>query len=613
MRTLLFLPLVACMDIVSYRATLTPPPNRSILPQPPFCPGLLPMCGNGVIDKKNYSYSMMVPGLQFDEPRMLNVTVAIDEVCDDGNNLDNDGCSSDCMDLDAWVSTCELRVDTKRHYEDVFINANGTMYFSASDGIYELRPTLSHMASTLVAPKSMSVANMHLRDGVFWLWSPSTAAVWKTNGSDVIKVNDTGLQSTNYEGSFVEHASGLLLFCYDDNGTVVLNLDTGTLTHRAGRIPRVSIILYVSEAFLLITTEGGRVYVPLQGTMEIYGPRYTANFWLDAINTMVAPMSNGKSIPTNIDIIIDSTKANLLPWKQKSTVVTPWFLGSLHTSLYGLCSRGDSYLIALGNPAILNDALGHPDCSKWCSLDLPLTSNVLQKGLSTKGKTYYDVLVDLLGGSDPRPPYSSNVTNAFAQLQSMINFKPRFSLHPVTQSMFSWYNNSLFEISKTGTGVEFDDGTCLVSGMAPCSKCMWAVAGTKCQPCSTKANTWAWTVQCQGCSMGRRLLQDGASKVSFTVQAPLANVSAIWPEAVARGDFVDVTLPCTDAPATLRSVKATLEQSGLFVSTQPRVVYNPPKPPHQDAATPEWVTPVLYGAGITVASLSVIGLAAFLI
>ena len=38
----------------------------------------------------------------------VSLRLAIDELCDDGNRLDGDGCSSDCAWRDALVPPCEV-------------------------------------------------------------------------------------------------------------------------------------------------------------------------------------------------------------------------------------------------------------------------------------------------------------------------------------------------------------------------------------------------------------------------------------------------------------------------------------------------------------------------
>ena len=87
----------------------------------------LPLCGNGRIDKKaDYeAYYRTHPPLTLTQQELLpnrfdltnpttlhNITILADEECDDGNRLDLDGCSADCMHVDLWTSACEIEVET---------------------------------------------------------------------------------------------------------------------------------------------------------------------------------------------------------------------------------------------------------------------------------------------------------------------------------------------------------------------------------------------------------------------------------------------------------------------------------------------------------------------
>ena len=83
----------------------------------------LPLCGNGRIDNAtdyeryyathpSWTAWPMYPGSGFG-PRSgptqnVSLRMAIDELCDDGNRLDGDGCSSDCVWRDALVPPCEV-------------------------------------------------------------------------------------------------------------------------------------------------------------------------------------------------------------------------------------------------------------------------------------------------------------------------------------------------------------------------------------------------------------------------------------------------------------------------------------------------------------------------
>ena len=87
-----------------------------------------PLCGNGRVDTiKDYeiyflketrrprvSKRSMMGSATFNsaspdfDSMVYNLTLMVDEVCDDGNRKDMDGCSSDCSYIDLWTSSCEV-------------------------------------------------------------------------------------------------------------------------------------------------------------------------------------------------------------------------------------------------------------------------------------------------------------------------------------------------------------------------------------------------------------------------------------------------------------------------------------------------------------------------
>ena len=110
-----------------------------------------------------------------------NITILADEECDDGNRFDLDGCSADCMHVDAWTSSCEIAVEIMADfnnktlvYEDIiFDNARNVMVVSALYGIYSLSLTDGDIAvkARLIASKSFPVTNIFKQSNSFILYS----------------------------------------------------------------------------------------------------------------------------------------------------------------------------------------------------------------------------------------------------------------------------------------------------------------------------------------------------------------------------------------------------------------------------------------------------------
>jgi len=74
---------------------------RDALPEKQW---FLPLCGDGKIDKIE-DYEQWLPTSNAENADMVFMG---NEVCDDGNRLDGDGCSADCSDLDLFADPCEL-------------------------------------------------------------------------------------------------------------------------------------------------------------------------------------------------------------------------------------------------------------------------------------------------------------------------------------------------------------------------------------------------------------------------------------------------------------------------------------------------------------------------
>jgi cysteine-rich repeat protein len=112
--------------------------------------------------------------------RLYNLTVLPHEgeVCDDGNRLDFDGCSADCMALDLWAPACELAVvvaappsstittvsSSALEYEGlVYDPFRKAMVVSAADGLYRLdmaSDTAPALTATRIVSKKVRLAGL---------------------------------------------------------------------------------------------------------------------------------------------------------------------------------------------------------------------------------------------------------------------------------------------------------------------------------------------------------------------------------------------------------------------------------------------------------------------
>ena len=150
----------------------------------------MPLCGNGRLDSAaDYATYFASPAhyagtkLSIQRARlvskvpgvndMIEVKMGMNELCDDGNRLDGDGCSADCMTLDSYVSACQIPLNVDNIEDFMFLDA--TLILSLGDGIYKQTASkLEKLASKSAACKGLishaSIIYVYLADdGVYRL------------------------------------------------------------------------------------------------------------------------------------------------------------------------------------------------------------------------------------------------------------------------------------------------------------------------------------------------------------------------------------------------------------------------------------------------------------
>jgi cysteine-rich repeat protein len=227
--------------------TVKPTVNDSILTSPRF----MPLCGNGKIDKRadylayyanttNKALTLTKQQIlsnnymQLSEPdKLFNLSFIADEECDDGNRIDFDGCSADCMYLDLWAPACELAVDKSLEYEDIIYDTvRQRMVVSALDGIYslEIAPGDSQITSRLLASKAFPVTSIFRHSGALILYSSSQQAFWQlldattTSPSAQAQAtsNSTPTQSAQSKITFLRNLPNMTASSSDSEWRVIL-------------------------------------------------------------------------------------------------------------------------------------------------------------------------------------------------------------------------------------------------------------------------------------------------------------------------------------------------------------------------------------------------------
>ena len=178
-------PVLATVDLSAERTPgcIALPPSY-IEPLPST---FLPLCGNGRIDTiadyKELAASAATflaynPSSPMDPPSQA--TLYANETCDDGNRLDHDGCSADCMHRDLWVSACELQLDTPTSTLEGLVLQDGKGVLSMEDGLYSLQltpaPGDTSLSTALLVSKTFPVTTLPSEPRgsvVYCTWHPS--------------------------------------------------------------------------------------------------------------------------------------------------------------------------------------------------------------------------------------------------------------------------------------------------------------------------------------------------------------------------------------------------------------------------------------------------------
>jgi cysteine-rich repeat protein len=173
----------------------------------------MPLCGNGRIDTKadykafyastgtaplSLTRAQLMPQNHPDAltnpNERFNLTLWVDEECDDGNRVDLDGCSADCLHLDLWTFGCEIAVEwpstttNSYYYEDVLYDvpqAGATgMVVSTTDGVYALTIGFGDAAMKVrrIAPKAFAATSLFRRGASLYLYDPKGQALWQVPG-----------------------------------------------------------------------------------------------------------------------------------------------------------------------------------------------------------------------------------------------------------------------------------------------------------------------------------------------------------------------------------------------------------------------------------------------
>jgi cysteine-rich repeat protein len=615
------------LTLSNLRVNITRQPysvNNSIISLPQF----MPLCGNGRVDTKddyiayyrgsNLPLTMttqqilyMYRGLS-NPSELHNISFTADEECDDGNRIDFDGCSADCMSLDLWTSPCELAVDLKLEYEDlIYDTVRQSMVVSASSGIYSLDPNIDSASLTarLIAPKSFQVTDIFRNSTSLILYSEEQQAFWQ----------------------LVDGASTITLLKNIKNISKWTQADIHRHCHQN---PDGSVVVYDKENMFYLPTLTSDSYSACSYGMNVsactfaqYQPSGAALFTCDGVSIEIGSgicmILHRPGIKENVSLYLDVfNKISYATFTQKSTIVNSYSVSPLTDPItsdisFEVYHPMGGFMQGVFNPArnlgglslslgvfyftgdkTLLDMITVADNLKTCGLDRCIFDNDRGYDIfdpnplkNAQKQSWNDLLqakiseeasitppLNDLAAIQADPQRYERLLNAFTATFLTI-ISPLIALaiqkHPVTLNTWAIRKDRLIEISKSGVQLKRVDGKCIPSGVALCGDCQWAPNGRECRPCAqADATSWSWNMKCKSCKTGRRLLAGGTTTISFVLSGDLAAVLKVWAFAAIdpATKLITVTIDTTDPVAEMRSVQQKLLSAGFQVITRPYVV-----------------------------------------
>ena len=612
-------------------------------------PRFLPLCGNGRVDTKAdyaayYSDPRNLP-LSLTRQQLLyqtqgvvnpgavhNITILADEECDDGNRLDLDGCSADCMHMDLWTSPCEIAVDgPPLVYEDIVYDpVRGAMVVSALDGVYSLETSLdAAVRPLLLAPKSFPVTSLLRLVGSLILYSAKLQCFWRlpdgaSSATLLRNFSGTGpglLKAWDAQG-YINGAGSIIV--HDD--ARFLYFSTAEASPVSCNSPRLGRCLFAQPqgASSLFHCDNYTTQVSVlvgPGVCQIdpgtgASPGDTSLLY-DALYmtarqtgfTRVAPYSMDVTISPPEPLVSAFTAVLMYsPWGLllESPVASPRKLASTGLSPNQMHFIGDPNLARM--LTLQEDNCGPGHCVFDARLGYDLLAQNPYKGAGPA--TWTDVLQGSVAKEAGETPALANISAIradparYARLISVFADTFRWStaplailelqVHPPTRNLWALRGDRLVVISKSGVQLQRADGKCLPSGVGLCPACQWAPSGLPCRPCSASDPTsWAWAARCKGTACaGRRLLAaGGTTTIRFVLAGNLSTVLAAWPDAVASGSLYSVAVVTTDPVADMRTIRTRLAaMPDVQVVTQPYepiLVGTPPNTTPAPAPTPK--------------------------
>ena len=599
-------PVASDLSLSTLRSSTTLP-TAVAAAQQPLPSTFLPLCGNGRLDTladyralANQSSAALRP----------NLIAYATEVCDDGNRIDNDGCSADCMLRDLWTSPCKLRVDgSVGKVEAVLPFTDESMLVSNFNSFVLVnslpRPDDRILNATTVFSKDYRVTDLiRTRSNAIVAYSSSKQQLYSIDvgkKTSTLMLDLSSILQIGRSDPAYQYASGSdLLVLRDGHAIVLVSLATLTVRGKCAAVQSLDQAVYIDdpngEDVLTIRTPTGTVRVqPAAAPLgvqcteanSVWGSEAVGDIWRDSFRSILDTTGQSRTLAYNMSTFLANGNNTGSVFRGQSVYLPlGLWVESSSSFLRDLVNAPLKVSSAwVGHPALFGAYSSVPVCasSGLCALDVSsdydLVTGFSGRGTLTWQTRLQSVLKQVVTGiADFTALYTAS---AYAVLwgawtadvsQNGMGHRIRdFAVHPVTGNIWAISSDGwLYEISKSGVTVPVRDGTgrCMPSGVAVCEPCMWAEAGGVCKPCIQNATTsWAASMQCQSCGKQDVRIEFTASK---RFDLPSCAQGATWSSNDSGLNPLDVGFYTKTPVQCMRALAEVLP--GSPVVTKPSVV-----------------------------------------
>ena len=545
--------------------TIVPTRNTAYF-DAPLDPQFMPLCGNGRLDTRHNYETYYNPGMDFnhifkvpetillgdtgDASKRVGVKIFVDEVCDDGNRLDGDGCSADCLSRDKLDSACEIVVNwaSPATYEAIaFLSPTfrdrTDPIVAVTGGIYRLTLTdINPWALTpfLLSEKSFPVSNMIIFKTQIYMYSASMKTAFSMSvygGTSTMRaLCSMNIGATNEPGFFY-HTSDILYLVVKDNMNILLwKFENETCTSDPAsffsQTPLQPISMYFQDvnrptcvtAMLqgeTITAQTSAVDlcpgIPSHHTFSTSIPLdISTKPWIQSLSYAFAPVQKGTYQGAYARVAFINSTSHEVPQYSSdfSSLMAQVFIHSpfyivqmfpgIRAKFFPAFGANDN-TIFIGNSMIYT-AMKSPDYTcgaEPCAMDFPTTYNIISQnpnGPVAPSDVTFDTVLDTLfstSGAASLADYA-NVNATLARFPTELakhgyppptSSKKQIVTHPTTGSEWIIDGSKLVEVSKRGASYELSKGKCIPATLGMCPPCHMYQPIGPCIPCETAAFT----------------------------------------------------------------------------------------------------------------------------